>query len=434
MSKLQIISIILFVCYCFIYVNGGAIQITTSNIDTILSSYDVVFLNFYANWCRFSQMLDPIYNELADKVAKEFPQHGLIAIGKVDCDADTAIATKYHVNKYPTLKLFRHGLMTKREYRGARQVDAFLDFIRKQLESSIIKLSTPSDLYTLDTKKRYIIGHFDDENSPNYKTFSKVASLLRDECHFVASTNKDAFKTERPLSDVIYYRPSSLLLNEKDSYYIGLINEQESLTTWSRDKCVPLVREITFANAEELTDEGLPFLILFHKVDDHQSVALFEREVAKQLLDERSNINCLHADGAQFIHPLQHLGKSLNDLPLLAIDSFKHMFLFPDFQQISVDGKLLEFVKDLHSGKLHKDFHNPPPATQQTPPTTIPSVVSDGESKIKHIPKTSSSSNDDSSSSTNNIIKSGSHQSSPPESVFIRLTPNRQRYSFRDEL
>ncbi|CAF3744124.1 unnamed protein product [Rotaria sp. Silwood1] len=55
----------------------------------------------------------------------KYPQQNLIAIGKVDCDSDNAIATKYHVNKYPTLKLFRHGIMTKREYRGARQVDAF---------------------------------------------------------------------------------------------------------------------------------------------------------------------------------------------------------------------------------------------------------------------------------------------------------------------
>jgi hypothetical protein len=28
-----------------------------------------------------------------------------------------------------------------------------------------------------------------------------------------------------------------------------------------------------------------------------------------------------------------------------------------------VPGKLYEFVKDLHSGKLHKDFHNPPPVS-----------------------------------------------------------------------
>jgi endoplasmic reticulum resident protein 44 len=48
-----------------------------------------------------------------------------------------------------------------------------------------------------------------------------------------------------------------------------------------------------------------------------------------------ANINCLHADGEKFIHPLQHLGKTKKDLPLLVIDSFKHMFLFPDFKQIS---------------------------------------------------------------------------------------------------
>ncbi len=48
-----------------------------------------------------------------------------------------------------------------------------------------------------------------------------------------------------------------------------------------------------------------------------------------------ASINCLHADGAQFMHPLQHLGKSAADLPILAIDSFKHMFLFPDINEIS---------------------------------------------------------------------------------------------------
>ena len=68
---------------------------------------------------------------------------------------------------------------------------------------------------------------------------------------------------------------------------MGLLNNQQSFYLWVNDKCVPLVREITFENAEELTDEGLPFLILFHKADDHQSVALFEREVAKQLQNER---------------------------------------------------------------------------------------------------------------------------------------------------
>lgn len=40
------------------------------------------------------------------------------------------------------------------------------------------------------------------------------------------------------------------------------------------------------------------------------------------------SINALTADGLKFAHPLQHLGKSSGDLPIIAIDSFKHMYLF----------------------------------------------------------------------------------------------------------
>lgn len=71
-----------------------------------------------------------------------------------------------------------------------RQVDAFMEFLRKQIEPSLTKISGPSDLVTLDSNKRYVVGHFDDEKSENYQTFIRVASVLRDECHFVASTNK----------------------------------------------------------------------------------------------------------------------------------------------------------------------------------------------------------------------------------------------------
>lgn len=52
-------------------------------------------------------------------------------------------------------------------------------------------------------------------------------------------------------------------------------------------------REITFENAEELTEEGLPFLILFHSPDDVQSIKDYKTIVETQLLGEKrkSGIN-----------------------------------------------------------------------------------------------------------------------------------------------
>ena len=42
-------------------------------IDSFTASTELVFINFYADWCRFSNMLAPIFNEAADKVNSEFP-------------------------------------------------------------------------------------------------------------------------------------------------------------------------------------------------------------------------------------------------------------------------------------------------------------------------------------------------------------------------
>lgn len=112
-------------------------------------------------------MLDPIYNELADKVAREYPvrtkvsshcieqwnisfsnlvslsSEKLIVMQKVRKSLLSssnenmtlnfylqlnvgALAARYHVNKYPTLKLFRYGQLTKKEYRGARFFSSLL--------------------------------------------------------------------------------------------------------------------------------------------------------------------------------------------------------------------------------------------------------------------------------------------------------------------
>ncbi len=132
----------------------------------------------------------------------------------------------------------------------------------------------------------------------------------------------------------------------------------DELSIWASDKCTPLVREITFENAEELTEEGLPFLILFHHPDDNESIKKFTDVVQNQLLEDKrktialllistktsnfcaliilENVNFLIADGIKFAHPLHHLGKSKEDLPLIAIDSFRHMYLFPKYEDMEV--------------------------------------------------------------------------------------------------
>ncbi|XP_033358314.1 endoplasmic reticulum resident protein 44 isoform X2 [Bombus vosnesenskii] len=382
--------------------NEGAISLTQQNIDMTLATNELVLINFYAQWCRFSNSLAPIFEEAANKIRNEFPEPGRVVMAKVDCERESGIASRFHITKYPTLKLVRNGQPTKREYRGQRSVEAFEEFIRKQLEDPIKEFYDLKELTNLDDKKRMIIGYFDRKDVPEYGMFRRVATNLKDDCQFHVGFGNASRAMHPPGEPIIVFRSDKALSNDEDETYHGSLSNFDELNVWAQEKCVPLVREITFENAEELTEEALPFLILFYAPSDVESVKMYKDVVTRTLIDEKQNVNFLTANGVKFAHPLHHLGKTPADLPLIAIDSFRHMYLFPNFHDIHIEGRLKGFLQDLYSGKLHREFHyGPDPSDNE-----VPQVV--GRIKMP---------------------------TSPPESSFKKLAPSKNRYTLlKDEL
>lgn len=100
----------------------------------------------------------PVFDEAADKVALEFPEVGKVVMGKVDCDKEGTVATRFHITKYPTLKIIRNGQPAKKEYRGQRSAEAFLSFVKQQLEDSVKEFKSLQELTKLETDKRLVIG------------------------------------------------------------------------------------------------------------------------------------------------------------------------------------------------------------------------------------------------------------------------------------
>ncbi|KZS07025.1 Endoplasmic reticulum resident protein 44 [Daphnia magna] len=45
----------------------GAVQLTADNFDSIIANTELVLINFYADWFRFSNMLAPILMKLLTK-------------------------------------------------------------------------------------------------------------------------------------------------------------------------------------------------------------------------------------------------------------------------------------------------------------------------------------------------------------------------------
>lgn len=400
------------------YVYSDAVQLNGANFDAVVGSSELVFINFYAGWCRFSNMLEPIWNNFAKSVSQKYnPRQALIA--KVDADAEKIIAANNGINKFPTLKIYRYGVLVKKEYRGARSVQAFEEYIKDQLTSKLKIIETRPDLIVKENEgKATVYGFFESKESSNFKTFEKLANILRDKCDFVAGVGS-LLQDERKNGDRIIFKEKDSNDADQKNNYFGDISNYDQLFAWAHERCTPTVRRITFENAEELTENGLPFLIIFHKPGDSESVKIFENEVKRQLTGHLSNtVLPVAADGQMFSHPLNHLGKSLNDLPVIAIDSFKHMYVFPDSKKYTEGENLKEFVLDLNSGKLHREFHNgPDPAGIEALQKVQFQIVLNTDAN--HVPKVP------------DVKALPEKRTSPPESAFVKLAPSQDRYSVR---
>lgn len=259
---------------------------------------------------------------------------------KIDCESETTLGTRFHITKYPTLKLMMNGKIYKREYRGQRSADAMLKYVTDLLKDPTQMINNFEEYNTkVEERRPAIVAYVKAEHanlaSTQYNLFRKVARDLRDDCKFywVTGAVSDSYlHNGKELS--IRFKPPRSKSSVDNLEFPSELKSYDELSTWATDKCIPLVREITFENAEELTEEGLPFVILFHHPDDKKSVELYTSVVNQEVLSESANVNFLIADGIKFAHPLQHLGKSTKDLPLVAIDSFRHMYMFPSFEDI----------------------------------------------------------------------------------------------------
>lgn len=53
---------------------------------------------------------------------------------------------RFHISKYPTLKLLRFGQVVKKEYRGQRTADAMAEFVAEQLKDPVVTVQSLDDI------------------------------------------------------------------------------------------------------------------------------------------------------------------------------------------------------------------------------------------------------------------------------------------------
>mmetsp|Transcript_7837 Transcript_7837/g.5881 ORF Transcript_7837/g.5881 Transcript_7837/m.5881 type:complete len:375 (+) Transcript_7837:72-1196(+) len=103
--------------------------LTADNFEKFVGGSKAALVEFYAPWCGHCKSLAPKY----EKLGQIFAGDADIVVAKVDATEDGALADKYQVQGYPTLKFFPANSLDPEDYNEAREVDALVSFINRKV-------------------------------------------------------------------------------------------------------------------------------------------------------------------------------------------------------------------------------------------------------------------------------------------------------------
>jgi len=85
----------------------------------------MIVVDFYAPWCHWCQLLDPVWKATAEALPDQEFAKG-VRMAKVDCEANRQLCMEHMIRAYPTIQTYTHGDTQPAEtYYGDRTVEAF---------------------------------------------------------------------------------------------------------------------------------------------------------------------------------------------------------------------------------------------------------------------------------------------------------------------
>ncbi|KAL2654133.1 hypothetical protein R1flu_022261 [Riccia fluitans] len=235
--------------------------LSSSNFTDVIKSNSHVLVEFYAPWCGHCQALAPEYAEAATALKD------IAVLAKIDATAEDELAQKFDIEGYPTLIFFLDGV--HRPYKGQRQKDEIVAWIKKKTGPAVTTLNSKDDAESLVEKEKttMAIAYFPDLKGLDAEAYG-AAARQDDDVVFYQTDKKEVAEVFNFSSEP----PALVLLKEeaeKVSWFDG---------SFQRDEIIQFVAE-----------NKLPLVITFNK---ETSSLIFDSPIKRQFL--------LFADKSEF--------------------------------------------------------------------------------------------------------------------------------------
>ncbi|KAL2406041.1 hypothetical protein ABEF93_001734 [Exophiala dermatitidis] len=225
---------------------GMSVPLTPESFQKLVTtSQDPWFVKFYVPWCSHCQHLAPTWAEMAKEM------EGKLNVGEVNCEQSPRLCKDAKVSAYPTIYFFRGG--ERVEYQGLRGLGDLLSFANKALDSDVKYVDAAAFKEMEETEEVIFVYFFDDATtSEDFAALDRLTLSLIGHAKIVKTDSQILAKRFK-----ISTWPRLLVSRDgRPTYYNALapkdMRDFRKVLTWMQSVWLPIVPELTAANAKEI--------------------------------------------------------------------------------------------------------------------------------------------------------------------------------------
>ncbi|XP_057666368.1 protein disulfide-isomerase-like [Diorhabda carinulata] len=107
---------------------GKILELTSHNFENIINANPYILVNFYSPFCKYCIRFAPEFKKTAKKI---FKKRKFITVAQIDAANETAIANQQGIERYPTLKFFKHSIPCR--YDGPQESAKILQWMERHI-------------------------------------------------------------------------------------------------------------------------------------------------------------------------------------------------------------------------------------------------------------------------------------------------------------
>lgn len=348
------------------------ITLDNSNFSDVVSKHNFIVVEFYAPWCGHCKNLAPEYEKAASVLSSHDPP---ITLAKVDANEESnrELASQFEIRGFPTIKILRNGGKSSQDYKGPRDADGIVDYLKKQSGPASAEIKSAEDASNL-IKNVFIVGIFPKLSGEEFDNYIALAEKLRSDYDFGHTLDAKLL----PRGETSVSGPIVRLFKPFDEQFVDFKDfDAAKLEKFIEESSIPVVTEFNNDPSNHVylskffsTSNDKAMFFLNYATEAADSLKSKYREVAEQYKGE--GISFLIGDSQSSQAALNYFGLKEDQVPVLLVqknDRFKYVKFNVEVDQIA------PWVKEYKIGNVPQFIKSEPIPESNNEPVKV--VVAD---------------------------------------------------------